>query len=88
MPWRTLKKVGDTNDQAYLDFNARRLVEMAGDIIMAYLLLVSAKTNESFVNTAKVYTRMIDAEVTRHCEFIDNCAPADLAAYGDRKSVV
>jgi len=77
-----VKKVGDTNDQAYLDFNARRLVEMAGDIIMAYLLLVSAKTNESFVNTAKVYTRMIDAEVTRHCEFIDNCAPADLAAYG------
>ena len=77
-----VKKVSDANDQAYLDFNARRLVEMAGDIIMAYLLLVSAKTNESFVNTAKVYTRMIDAEVTRHCEFIDNCTTADLAAYG------
>ncbi|MBO4942478.1 MAG: acyl-CoA dehydrogenase family protein [Muribaculaceae bacterium] len=77
-----VKKVSDANDQAYLDFNARRLVEMAGDIIMAYLLLVSAKTNESFVNTVKVYTRMIDAEVTRHCEFIDNCTTADLAAYG------
>ena len=77
-----VKKVVDANDQAYLDFNARRLVEMAGDIIMAYLLLVSAKTCESFVNTAKVYNRMIDAEITRHCEFIDNCTTADLAAYG------
>ncbi len=77
-----VKKVTDLNNPAYLDFNARRLVEMAGDIIMAYLLLVSAKTCESFVNTAKVYTRMIEAEVTRHCEFIDNCTVDDLAAYG------
>ena len=75
-------KVTEANNQAYLDFMARRLVEMAGDIIMAYLLLQSAKVNESFVATATVYTKLAQAEVARHTDFIDNFAIDQLAAYG------
>jgi len=74
-------KVTEPNNPQYLDFMARRLVEMAGYIIMAYLLLQDAKLNESFRSTALVYTKMIQAEVARHCEYINNFDIAQLADY-------
>jgi len=75
-------KVLKANNQAYLDFMARRLVEMAGDIIMAYLLLKMSKTADSFYNSTVVYTYMISAEVARHSEFIENFEIAQLEVYG------
>ena len=75
-------KVTEANNQAYLDFMAHRLVEMAGGIIMAYLLLQSAKVSESFEKTATVYTKFVQAEVARHIEFINNFNIDQLAAYG------
>ena len=77
-----VSKVTEANNQAYLDFMARRLVEMAGGIIMAYLLLQSAKVSESFEKTATVYTKFVQAEVARHIEFINNFNIDQLAAYG------
>ena len=74
-------KVTESNNPQYLDFMARRLVEMAGYIIMAYLLLQDAKLNESFRSTALVYTKMVQAEVARHCEYINNFDIAQLADY-------
>ncbi len=74
-------KVTEPNNPQYLDFMARRLVEMAGYIIMAYLLLQDAKLNESFRSTALVYTKMVQAEVARHCEYINNFDIAQLADY-------
>ena len=75
-------KVTAVGDNKYLDFMARRLVEMAGDIIMSYLLLKDAKTDASFTDVATVYTKFAQAEVARHIEFINNFDPAPLAAYG------
>lgn len=76
-----IAKVTEANNPAYLDFMARRLVEMAGNIIMAYLLLQDAKANESFLRTATVYTKMAQAEVARHSEFINNFNPEQLCNY-------
>lgn len=75
-------KVTAVGDNKYLDFMARRLVEMAGSIIMSYLLLKDAKVDASFANVATVYTKFAQAEVARHIEFINNFDPAQLAAYG------
>ncbi|MDE5632251.1 MAG: acyl-CoA dehydrogenase family protein [Muribaculaceae bacterium] len=75
-------KITAVGDNKYLDFMARRLVEMAGSIIMAYLLLKDAKTDASFADVATVYTKFAQAEVARHIEFINNFDPAQLAAYG------
>ena len=61
---------------------ARRMVEMCGFIIMGYLLLQTAKSEESFVATAVVYTKLVQAEVARHCDFINNFDAAQFAAYG------
>ena len=71
-------------ESAYTDFMARRLVEMAGNIIMAYLLLDDAQRNDSFTASAHVYANLAAAEVTRHAEFIRTFDPAQLAYYTER----
>ncbi|MDE6278151.1 MAG: acyl-CoA dehydrogenase family protein [Muribaculaceae bacterium] len=66
----------------YMDFMARRLVEMAGNVVMSYLLLLDANRNESFMASAQVYNKIADAEVSKHSEFIKNFKPEQLAFYG------
>lgn len=78
---KAVTKVAEANNPRYLDFMARRLVEMAGGIIMAYLLLQDAKTDDSFRKTAVVYTKLTQADIARHCEFIDNFDIAQLEDY-------
>ncbi len=75
-------KVTEANNPALLDFMARRLVEMAGYIIISYLLLQDAKVDQSFLNSATVYVNYTRAEVEKHAEFIANFDAAQLAAYG------
>ena len=76
-----VEKVLAAGDQAYTDFMARRLVEMAGNIVMSYLLLLDANRNEAFNRTAAVYNKMAQAEVAKHADFIKNFDPAQLALY-------
>ena len=66
-----LAKVADAKDTAYTDFMARRLVEMAGHIVMGYLLLEDATRTEGFAKSAANYVRYGEAEVARHAEFIN-----------------
>ena len=73
--------VAGAKDQAYLDFMARRLVEMAGGIIMSYLLLDDANRNDSFAHSAEVYAKMTQADVAKHAEFIRSFEPSQLSAY-------
>lgn len=78
---QAVAKVAEANGQAYTDFMARRLVEMAANIVMGYLLLLDAQRNESFKRTAAVYNKMAEAEVTKHAEFIATTSPAELDLY-------
>ncbi len=66
-----VEKVTSAKDSEYLDMMARRLVEMAGNIIMSYLLILDATRNESFDASARVYFNMAQAEVLKHASFID-----------------
>ena len=52
-----VEKVTSAKDSEYLDFMARRLVEMAGNIIMSYLLILDASRNEEFDASARVYNK-------------------------------
>ena len=49
-----IDKVTEVKDSEYVDFHARRLVEMAGNIIMGYLLLEDASRTPSFAKSADV----------------------------------
>ena len=43
-------------DSDYIDFHARRVVEMAAHIIMSYLLLADSQNEESFALSAEIFT--------------------------------
>ncbi len=78
---KAVDAVAAVNDTAYTDFMARRMVEMAGNIVMGYLLLADAQRNDSFVKSATVYNKLAQAEVTKHADFIANFTPDQLAYY-------
>ncbi len=78
---QAVETVGKVDDSAYGDFMARRLVEMAGCIVMSYLLLLDANRNESFTRSAEVYANLAQAEVTKHSDFIANFKPDEVALY-------
>ncbi|MDE5921842.1 MAG: acyl-CoA dehydrogenase family protein [Paramuribaculum sp.] len=69
------------NDTAYTDFMARRMVEMAGNIIMGYLLLSDASRNDGFNRSAGVYCKLAQSEVARHADFIASFNPAQMDLY-------
>ena len=78
----TFAKVQAVEDPEYITFHARRLVEMIGHIIMGYLLIGDASNEpDLFMDSAKVYVNMGEAEVARQARFIGNFNPEDQAAY-------
>lgn len=62
--------VTGVQQDSFLDFCARRLVEMAGHIIMSELLLKDAATAESLRSSAKVYVQYAESEISRHETYI------------------
>lgn len=76
-----LKTVVDNKNTEYTDFHARRLVEMAGHIIMGYLLFGDTTRNEKFLKSANVYVNFGEAEVEKHHKFIMSFKPDGLENY-------
>jgi 3-(methylthio)propanoyl-CoA dehydrogenase len=52
---QAVKQVSEEANSEYLDFHARRLVEMAANIIMGYLLLKDASREESYLKSASIF---------------------------------
>jgi len=65
----------------YLDFHARRLVEMAGHIIMGHLLLNDAFHHSSFVPSAEIYIAKAKAWNRERATFIRDFQPHDYEVY-------
>lgn len=77
-----INKVKEEEDQELHDFVAHRLVEMAADCIMSYLLIQDAtKAPELFNKSANVYLDMVEAEVEKHADFIQRINKDKLAYY-------
>ncbi|MBQ3634537.1 MAG: acyl-CoA dehydrogenase family protein [Bacteroidales bacterium] len=75
-------KVTEPKNQEYLDFMARRLVEMSAHTIMCHLLLRGAsEAKELFETSAKVYVRYAEAEVEKHYSYIKSFEIESLADY-------
>jgi Acyl-CoA dehydrogenases len=69
----------------YLDFHARRLVEMAGHIIMSHLLLQAAQECASHVHPAEVFVLKSKAWNHERAAFIRDFQPAFMGAYQAEK---
>lgn len=78
---KAVETVTSVDDSAYGDFMARRLVEMAGVIVMSYLLLQDANRNDSFKRSVEVYVNLAEAEVIKHSDFIANFKPEEVNVY-------
>lgn len=75
---KTVEKVQEFNDNEYLDFHARRLVEMAGNVLIGYLLLYDANRSDVYAKSADIFIRKGRAENISAVSFINNCHPKDV----------
>ena len=65
-------------DAEQIDFHARRLVEMAGHIIITHLLLKQAAVNEDYRNSAEVYAKLAFAKCHEAKAYIFNSCCGDI----------
>jgi len=63
-------EVKEKGDKEFSDFHARRLVEMAGNIIMGYLLLINSNTNDDYKKYAEIFIKKYFAEGKESLEYI------------------
>lgn len=65
-------------DEELLDFHARRLVEMAGNIIMGYLLVLDAMRDEQYQNDAEIFIKRAEANNKEKMHYIKVTEHRDL----------
>ncbi len=76
-----VKTVVEVKDNEYVDFHARRLVEMAGHIVMGYLLLLDTQRDDSFKTSTEIYINMGKAENHARAEFVHSFTLDQLGIY-------
>ena len=69
---KAVAMVTEKKDNEYLDFQARRLVEMAGHAVMGYLLLQDANSCDCFRRSAEIYVSYGEMESKKNAEFISS----------------
>ncbi|RUA07390.1 MAG: acyl-CoA dehydrogenase, partial [Flavobacteriia bacterium] len=74
-------KVMETENTEYLDFHSRRLVEMAGNIIMGYLLVLNGQRDKKFLKSAKIFINLARSENRERYDYIQNFDPEVLELY-------
>lgn len=88
----TLKGLADTYEASvaevleyknndYVDFQSRRLVEMAGYIIMSHLLINDASRDVMFRLSAGIFTEYTVGEVAKHAAVIAGGKPENMTKY-------
>jgi len=74
-------KITELEETEILDFHSRRLVEMAGNIIMGYLLLLDSQRDGKFKKSAKLYINLVRSENIEKYHYINNFDSEDLELY-------
>lgn len=75
---QTVQNVTEMKDDELLDFHARRLVEMAGNIIMGYLLMLDAMRDDTYQNVGEVFIRRAEANNKEKVYYINSTEQRDL----------
>ena len=77
-----VNRVVEWQSQEAIDLLGRKLVEMAGCIIMGYLLLQDASSNETlFAQSARVFVSYVASLVDMNAGYIERFELADLSNY-------
>jgi hypothetical protein len=83
---RSVQKVQETEDKEFIDFHGRRLIEMAGNIIMGYLLLLDTNRESRFWKSLEVFLRNARSENTAHAGFIAVSGLNDMGRFKQEES--
>ncbi|NJN25084.1 MAG: acyl-CoA dehydrogenase [Cyclobacteriaceae bacterium] len=75
---QTVQNVIELKDEELLDFHARRLVEMAGNIIIGYLLVLDAMRDEEYQAVAEVFIKRAEANNKERVYYINVTEQRDL----------
>ncbi len=75
------KRVVDLESNELIDFHSRRLVEMAGNIIMGYLLVLNSQRDEKFRKSAKLFINLARSENQERYDYINYFDMEDLELY-------
>ncbi|MFH1005667.1 MAG: acyl-CoA dehydrogenase family protein [Bacteroidota bacterium] len=74
-------KVVLPNNPEFVDFHARRLVEMAGNIIMGYLLLADTQRDNKYLKTLEVFLKLAISHNKSNSVFIRYSNPNDMEKF-------
>lgn len=77
---RAVEKV-TVGDLEQVDFHARRLVEMAGHIIISYILMRQAAECDDYRGSAEIYAKYAQAQNKAHAEYIFNSCCGDIDVF-------
>ena len=75
------KFIEEQHNTELLDFHSRRLVEMAGNIIVSYLLFIDSTRDESYLTSANIFLKLILAENLQKFNYIMNFENEFLETY-------
>lgn len=76
-----IQKAQKSEEGEYLDFHARRLVEMAAHIIMGYLLLLDSERDPAYRDSARIFIQRALSWNRERMLFIHQFEPNDLGLY-------
>jgi hypothetical protein len=65
-------------NREFVDFHARRLVEMAGHVIMGHLMLINSMRSEIYKSYSRIFIRRAEAENTNKFEYIAKTTMKDV----------
>ena len=78
---KAVAKVTSEKNTEYTDFHARRMVEMAGNVILSYLLLQDTQRDARFKNNADVFIKMAISKNKERAAYINNFEFKDLGIF-------
>ncbi len=78
---KTIEKVTEMENPEIFDFHARRLVEMAGNIIIGFLLLFDSNRNDQYKKSTEVFIRLGKTENIQKVSFINNFDLKEIGNY-------
>ncbi|MCK5845867.1 MAG: acyl-CoA dehydrogenase family protein [Bacteroidales bacterium] len=73
--------VYNEDDNEYVDFHARRLVEIAGYLIIGYLLLLDANRDIKYKKSADIFIKYGRANITKNISYINNFSLRDISDF-------
>ena len=71
----------DKQSNGYKDFHARRLVEIAGYIIISHIVLRQAAEAEEYIAPAKVFVKYAAKKITEAASYIDESDASDVELF-------